>query len=307
MHVGQRLLLLVLAASALAGRAHAKELRIAVLEIRALGTEAAKAELLSEVALTEAAGMGGFDVVGKSDIASVMGFEKQKQVMGCAEDSSCLAEIGGALGVDLILVGSLGTLGDLFRLDLKLVDTKKAKVRARVGVTVEGKEGQLVAAVQKAIRDLLGPLKLSEQQAGSKPPPGETARREQSTAMTAPVAKGSEPAPAASATSSRRRWAWISGGTGLALLAGGAIAGLQARSAFDDEKAASLAGDLKAYEDNKSKARSMSIVADGLFIAGAAGAGIGAWLWFTSQPSTAVAIQVLPLPGGALATVSGGF
>jgi TolB-like protein len=134
-----------------------KKVRVAVMEFRPLGTEQAKADLLSEIALTRASMMRGFEVIGRSDIASMIGFEKQKQVVGCSDDYGCLAEVGGALGVDLVMVGTLGRLGSLYRIDLKLVDTKRAKVRGRIGATVEEKEEKLVAAVEKAVTDLLLP------------------------------------------------------------------------------------------------------------------------------------------------------
>ncbi len=316
MHAARALLVLAALAAPVLAPAQQKKVRIAILDIRALGTDAAKAELLSEVALTEAASIPGIDVIGKSDINSIVGFEKQKQVMGCAEDSTCLAEIGGALGVDYILVGSLGGLGDLFRIDLKLVDAKRAKVRARIGVTVEGKESRLVAAIQKAIHDLVGPMSgdapaVADAAAPRKDPArADTARdprlaaRPPAPAVTAPE----RPATGVSATaaSPRRRWAYISGGTGAALLFGGALAGLQAKSAFDAEKKAAASGDLAAYDSNKSKASSMSMVADGLFVAGAAGVGVGTWLFLTSR-SAPLALEVAPLPGGAFAAISGGF
>jgi hypothetical protein len=102
---------------------------------------------------------------------------------------------------------------------------------------------------------------------------------------------------------SRRKWAYISGGAGLALLAGGAVAGLQARSAYDDEKSART---LAAYDDSKSKAKTMSLVADALFVTGGAGLAVGSWLFFTSR-SAPLALEVEPVPGGAVAFVAGGF
>jgi TolB-like protein len=306
--------------------APAKRLRIAVLDIRPLATDVQKAELLNEIALTEAASMGNFDVIGKSDINAVIGFEKQKQVMGCSEDSTCLAEIGGALGVEYILVGTLGTIGDLFRLDLKLVEAKKARVRSRIGVTVEGKESKLVAAVQKAVRDLLNPLISTEltPPVVSAPPPPAKEKDEKAARATEkrdvplpppPVAAAQATRPGSatssagvstSASSSRRTWAYVSGGAGLALLAGGAVFGLQAKSALDKEKKAATAGDLAAYDSNKSKAKSMSTLADVCFIGGAVGLGVGTWLFTTSKPA-GVAFDLAPVPGGAVASISGGF
>jgi len=260
-------------------------------------------------------------VIGKSDINAMIGFEKQKKVMGCTEDSTCLAEIGGALGVDFIMVGSLGTLGSLFRIDLKLVDSKKAKVRSRLGVTVEGNESKLVAAIQKAVRDLLSP-EAPQGQVGvatqaAAPAPKEPARSPAvleakpgpapaSSRLTLPPPTPRDPGgtPSAGTGSSRRTWAYVTGGTGLALFLGGAAAGLQAKSAFDKEKSASAAGDLAAYDSNKSKAGSMSKVADALFVG--VGLGVGTWLFFTSRPA-ALALEVAPTPGGAVASISGGF
>ena len=146
-----------------------KKLRLAVMEIRPLGTEPIKAELLSEVALTEAARFKPLETIGKSDITSLLGLEQQQRVLGCSEDSSCLAQLGGALGVDYLLVGSLGRLGALYRVDLKLVDPRKAKVLGRAGESVAGDEEKLVAAVQRAVRELLVPVAGEPSAAGGAP------------------------------------------------------------------------------------------------------------------------------------------
>lgn len=136
----------------------ARKVRVAVMEIRPLGTDPVKAELLSEIALTEASRLAGLEVVGKSDLAGMLGFERQKQLLGCGEEASCLAEIAGGLGVDHVLLGSLGRLGALYRIDLKVVDARKARVLSRAGESVSGEEEQLVAAVQKAVREVLAPI-----------------------------------------------------------------------------------------------------------------------------------------------------
>jgi len=144
MSVLRRAMVLAVLAFPLVASSAPRKVRVAVMEFRPLGTEQAKADLLSEVALTRASSMKGFQVIGRSDIAALIGFEKQRQVVGCSDDYGCLAEIGGALGVDFIMVGSLGRLGTLYRIDVKLVDTKKAEVKGRIGVTVEGGEEDLV-------------------------------------------------------------------------------------------------------------------------------------------------------------------
>lgn len=268
------LALVVAALCAAAPAQRASRIKIAVLEIRAVGADEKAAELLSEVALTEAAADRSLDVIGRSDVAALLGFEKQKQVLGCAEDSSCIAEIGGALGVDFMLVGTLGRIGDLHRIDLRLIEVRKARVSGRWGESVEGRSERLVAAVQRGTRSLLGVFSASRG---------------------APASAAARPAPG-------RRAAWIVGGAGAALLAAGGLMGLSARSAYDDLKTASAAGDPAAYDDARSALRTRSVAADVLMVAGAAGLGTGGWLWWRSRPAT---VAFVPVDGGGMIAVQG--
>jgi TolB-like protein len=286
-----------------------KRTKVAVMEIRALGTEPHKAELLSEVALTEASGVDRIDVIGRSDIASMVGFEKQRQVMGCAEDSGCLAEIGGALGVDYILVGSLGRLGGLYRVDLKLVDTRKARVVARFGESVEGQEEKLVTTVQRGVRQLLLPILGGDLPLppGAKPRPNANATT--TAARTSTGSPVGTPPPTSTAASpgpgwTRGTWGWTAAGAGAVAVGVGAVFGLAARRALDDEKKASAAGDLATYRSSKDKARSSALLADVGFGVGALGLGVGTWLILTDRPAS---VALLPTDGGALAVYTGRF
>lgn len=152
-----------------------KRPRVAVLEVRALGIAPEKAALLSEVALTEASGIAGLDVIGRSDIQSMIGFEKEKQMLGCSEDSKCITEIAGAMGVDWILVGSLGQLDALYRLDLKLIEAKRSRISGRIGESIEGSQSRLVSATQAGVHKLLDPIAknalAAAAAAAARPPP----------------------------------------------------------------------------------------------------------------------------------------
>jgi len=273
-----------------------RKVKVAVMEIRPLGTEGHLTDLLSEVALTEAGAMERLDAIGRSDIESILGFEKQKKILGCTEEASCLAEIGGALGVEYVVVGSLGRIGGLYRLDLKLVDTAKGRVRARTGESVEGREEKLVVAVQRAVHRLLDPIAYD-----GRPPP-------KVVAPVAPVQTAPVTAPKRSSASSRKVWGYSVGGVGLAAVVGGVVAGLSAKSAYDSEKAAAASGDLSAYESYKDQAKSRALMADVLYGVGAAGVGVGLYMVLTGPSAAApVAVNVSPTPSGALLVLSGGF
>lgn len=66
----------------------------------------------------------GIHVSTARDIAAALGVERQKQLMGCADNSnSCLAELAGALGADGLVTGQLAKVGKVFQLDIKVLDT----------------------------------------------------------------------------------------------------------------------------------------------------------------------------------------
>ena len=136
----------------------ARRQKVAVLELRAIGVAKGDADLLSEVAATEASRFASLEVIGQSEVAALLGLERQKQLLGCKEDWACMAEIGGALGADLVLIGTIGKIGDLRRVDLRVVDVRRVRVLGRTGETLEGKVDLLVGAVQRGVRELLGPI-----------------------------------------------------------------------------------------------------------------------------------------------------
>lgn len=69
----------------------------------------------------------GLSVVAPKDVAAVLGLERQKMLIGCTEEASCLAEIAGALGVDAILYGCVVKAGSGFTVTLRAVGAATAK------------------------------------------------------------------------------------------------------------------------------------------------------------------------------------
>src|SRR5438874_13418586 len=84
---------------------------------------AAAGELLV-VALSET---GKFDVITKTDVKAILGYEAQAQLLGCAE-ASCMVDLGGALGAAFLVSGSLGKLGGQLQLVLSLIDVNHSNV-----------------------------------------------------------------------------------------------------------------------------------------------------------------------------------
>ena len=44
----------------------------------------------------------------RKDIQDMLALESEKQLLGCSDDTNCLAEIGGALGVSYLVAGNIG-------------------------------------------------------------------------------------------------------------------------------------------------------------------------------------------------------
>lgn len=86
---------------------------------------AAAASMLTEAVAAELRRLPDVQVVTQSEISALLSHEQQKQLLGCADDS-CTADLGGALGVDELVTGSIGRLGESWLVNLKRLDVKKA-------------------------------------------------------------------------------------------------------------------------------------------------------------------------------------
>ncbi len=146
------LLLLMMPAASLA----AEDLPgLAALNLKAQrGVDASLAELISEATLSELRSTRRFkSVIGSSDVAAMISAEQQKQALGCDEDS-CLAQLGGALGVPYLLTGSLGKVGSRYMLNIKLLAVEEAKAAGRI-TQMFASEDAIVDGLKPSLNRLL--------------------------------------------------------------------------------------------------------------------------------------------------------
>jgi TolB-like protein len=104
--------------------------KLAVLDVQPIGVEVEKAAALGEAITQELSRRGFFEVISSSDIRTLLGVERQRQLLGCG-DSSCTAELSGALGARFVLQSSLTRLGDSLQLSLQMLDSARAQTVAR--------------------------------------------------------------------------------------------------------------------------------------------------------------------------------
>jgi len=127
---------------------------IAVLAPSGGGLDADTAKLVEELVVGSLDATGRFKVTSRSDMASVLGFEKQKQSLGCDESASCIAEIAGALGVELLAAPRAGKLENLTVLTLSIIDARTATAVARARRTM-GSLTELPGAVDSMVAEML--------------------------------------------------------------------------------------------------------------------------------------------------------
>ncbi len=145
----------------------------------------------------------GLKVVTSSEIAAVLGLERQKQLLGCNDTkvSACMVELANALGSDGLITGSLARVGKRFHVTIKIIASSTGAQLALFDDEV-GSEDALVEALTQAAPGLARDVR------AHLAPPG-------------------EPPASASSVGLRRSWGWAPTVVGAAaLVAGGIVAGL---------------------------------------------------------------------------------
>lgn len=129
--------------------------KVAVMPLRAQNIKADVAASLTQVVAQEFKNFQGFSVISQDDIKAMLALESDKQMLGCT-DVSCIAEIGGALGVDYLVSGSVGKVDETYVVSLKMIDSSKVRVLNRVNQSFTGRASDLLRAVKFASEGLVG-------------------------------------------------------------------------------------------------------------------------------------------------------
>lgn len=255
--------------AAAAAPAPASRPKLAILEVKAgQGLEPRSGAALTAILAADAA-RAGFEVISQADIAAMLAFQKQRQMLGCSDDG-CLAEIGGALGAEYVLSGEAARVGSRDHLSLTLLDARRARVIGRSAGFGAAGDDELAVAAQQRLRELVAQ------------------ERPDLAALMPPVVS-----PAEARLRGRRTAAWWTLGASGALLAGGAVTGLVARRQASDLKAPG-GWQVNDYQARYDRQRRTALTADVLLGAGLVTGGVGAWIWHGSSAR----VVALPVAAG---------
>ncbi len=188
---------------------------VAVMRLQARGgiTQDA-AQLLSEYTVAQVRATNTFSrVVSPTEIEALITLEQTRQLMNCS-DVSCWAEVSGALGVDYVLIGSVGRVGGYVLINTSLVRVDNATAVSKSTKVCAQKEDQLVNAVEPLLAVTLADVGLKHADASASRALADLGRCD------APVAAGQT---AADSAPTARNGVDVRRPLGVVLLLGGAV------------------------------------------------------------------------------------
>lgn len=144
----------------------AAPIKLAAPGFRVIGLRAEMAEFYTEHAGQQFAAQG-IEVATPSKLAALLGFERQKKLLGCDEASSqCLVELANALGAEGLVTGSIARVGRAFQVNVSVLRASDGSVLSFTNEQVSAEEDLLDAltraagALSKALRQKLRPAEL---------------------------------------------------------------------------------------------------------------------------------------------------
>ena len=135
--------------------------RMLLMDLKATLVEPEVVGLVNNMVSTELAHQKGFELITGADMRQMVELEAEKQSLGCADDSSCLSELAGAMGARYVVFGEMGKLGSFYLLTLNLFDSKLAKSAARDTLKVKSID-ELVEKLPPLIKGLVAETRARE-------------------------------------------------------------------------------------------------------------------------------------------------
>lgn len=159
-----------------AGPARERFLRVAVYDFTVDQVEPRIGRFVTDALVVELRKLEGISVVSMDEVRAMLQHEAGKELVGCTGGASCLSEIGDALGVDEILVGSLATVGGASVVTMRRIDQGAAAAVGSVSERLVPSNGEeFLAEVGPAIEKLYPERRL--RQGAERGVPPQQARR----------------------------------------------------------------------------------------------------------------------------------
>jgi TolB-like protein len=305
-----RTITLLIVLSSLTVSAAAEETSIAVMEFASKGgVSQEQMDALSDMLANEIRNRGEYRVIGKSDIRTALNLEEQKTMLGC-NDNSCIAEIGGALGVRWVVVGNVSLFGETFLLNLKLMDVEAVKVAWGTSKKVTGGQAKLIDALADVAEEMMASFGKPPKEVTPKEVTPKEGKVSSTSDPTPPIIPPKQEKPVvleiqAEETHPFSTWGHVTFWSGLGMMV---IGGIATGVAIHEGNNYSEDGQsMDARLDSADRSRTWAGVMWTSFGLGIISMTTGIVLWSLEpdQPATTTSLGVTPDGQGAVLTVGG--
>ncbi|MBD3239473.1 MAG: hypothetical protein GF331_02735 [Chitinivibrionales bacterium] len=198
--------------------ANTGSIAVAVKEFEGRGLSESEATTLTDVFSSYLIETGRFRIMERAQMNEILK-EQGFQRSGACTDAACMVEMGQLLGVESIVTGSVGKLGETYTVSARLVSVETGEIVHTVSKFHKGEIDQLLTDVLPLVaREIAGQGKAVEAAADHD---------------TQDNARGKRDREEAKPTNRKRRtWLWV--GAGTVLVGGGALAVVLILNGDDD-------------------------------------------------------------------------
>ncbi|MCC7074270.1 MAG: hypothetical protein IT383_23390 [Deltaproteobacteria bacterium] len=140
-------------------------LRIAVIDLDAGTVDARLARVVTESLVAELRKLERVSVISYDEVRAMLSLEADKQLAGCDEAESCLAEIADAIGADNLITGTLARVGGDHVMGFKRIAQAEARAVGGFNKRVPAGNGEeFLAEIGPAVAELFPDVALREGQ-----------------------------------------------------------------------------------------------------------------------------------------------
>ncbi|KMQ49365.1 hypothetical protein CHISP_3722 [Chitinispirillum alkaliphilum] len=126
----------------------------AVLNIKSSHISAEDGIAISSYMTTELQKNPNFRILAWDDVSKILEHQSGLQLLGC-EDDECIAKVGDVLGVDYIIAGDIGALGDRYLMTIRKIDINQGETVRRVSRRVIQNIGLLIDELEGMVEELM--------------------------------------------------------------------------------------------------------------------------------------------------------
>lgn len=137
-----------------AAKKQPKPLSVAILSVYSKMLSKENLEPLSDHIAQEIEKHSNSEVLFLDEVRAMLRAEGIENLLDCSTDS-CISKIGSYLGVDLVVIGRLGQLGNRYIFNLKIIDALRNRTKNRVSVVVDNDIGIVFNKVSAMVDTLI--------------------------------------------------------------------------------------------------------------------------------------------------------